>query len=753
MIRKLTWFLFLGCFILTAMAKDKAKVPAGPDYRESVPFISATVYANGTTLKGLALKVGTKQDEATVCFDTELLRVSAGWTGGFIQPVLLMSRGAYPTNIGNILFSSDVTPGWVVNGKYGDPREDRRGPLPRNLAHYHGIYPSDAGPLLSYTIGGTEVLEHIESKAGVFAREFELAKHDRPYQVLVAQIKESSVKGGKKLTLAQTGLDAEVEGLDGASWAVHDGHLYLQVPAAKSTQKFTLTIGKTGTLDAVKFATVDLKSLTKPHTPRWPEVLTMKGMRGLATGAYAVDTLPVPFDNPWHCDMLIAGLDFFSDGRAAVSTFHGDVWIVSGIDDKLQKVSWKRYASGIYHALGLKIVNDTVYVLGRDQITRLHDLNNDGEADFYENFNNDVWITQGFHEFAFDLQTDAQGNFYFAKAGPVNKGGRGFMQIVRNHGTLMKVAKDGSKLEVIATGLRAPNGIGISPDGQLTTGDNEGTWVPRCRINWVKPGGFYGVVDTSHMTPLPTDYDRPLCWLPKEVDNSSGCQVWVTSDKWGPLKGQMLHLAYGTCSLYLVLKEEVNGQMQGGVVRLPVNFDSGIMRARFNAKDGQLYVAGMKGWQTSAAKNGCVQRVRYTGKPLNLPVGLHVTKEGVAITFSDKLDKELANDSENFAVSEWNYIWSSSYGSPEISVHNPASLHPGSKGTEWTKDQLMLKQHDTMTVKSAKLSADGKTVFLTIPDMQPVMQMQIRYNLETADGAVLRQEIFNTINNLGMSRN
>ena len=67
---------------------------------------------------------------------------------------------------------------------------------------------------------------------------------------------------------------------------------------------------------------------------------------------------------------------------------------------------WRRFATGLYQAVGLKIIDGDIYVLGRDQITKLHDLNGDGEADFYENFNNDVQVTPGFHEFAFDLQTD-----------------------------------------------------------------------------------------------------------------------------------------------------------------------------------------------------------------------------------------------------------------------------------------------------------------------------------------------------------
>jgi hypothetical protein len=76
----------------------------------------------------------------------------------------------------------------------------------------------------------------------------------------------------------------------------------------------------------------------------------------------------------------------------------------------------------LFDPLGLKIVGDVVHTLGRDQITKLHDLDGDGEADRYECFNNDVLATPAFHEFAFDLQTDPEGNFYFAKAGPATIG-------------------------------------------------------------------------------------------------------------------------------------------------------------------------------------------------------------------------------------------------------------------------------------------------------------------------------------------
>ena len=134
----------------------------------------------------------------------------------------------------------------------------------------------------------------------------------------------------------------------------------------------------------------------------------------------------------------------------------------------------------------------------------------------------------------------------------------------------------------------------MGPNDELTSSDNEGNWVPRSRVNFMKAGGFYGHVHTAHTSTPPTDYDKPLFWLPHQVDNSSGGQVWVTSDKWGPFMGDMLHMSYGSCSLFKVMKEEVGGQVQGGAVRFPLNFESGIMRARFSPRDGQLYATGLR---------------------------------------------------------------------------------------------------------------------------------------------------------------
>ncbi len=494
-----------------------------------------------------------------------------------------------------------------------------------------------------------------------------------------------------------------------------------------------------------------LEALTRGGPARWEPSLVTRGRLGRGRGAYVVDTVGIPEENPWRSRMRLAAFDFFPGGtRAAVSTWNGDVWTVEGLDEDLDECRWKRFATGLFDPLGLKIVDGVVHVLGRDGITRLHDLDGDGEADFYECFNNEVLITKAFHEFAFDLQTDDEGNFYFAKAGPVRAGGRGFEKILPHHGCLLKVPKDGKGIEVFATGLRAPNGISIAPKGAMgttgvvaTSGDNEGTWMPQCRLNWITKGTFCGVPDTSHRDPRPKTYDDPICFIPWPQDNSGGGQVWVPDGRFGPFEGDLLHLSYGTCSLFKAMVQRDGDRVQGGVVRFPLSFASGIMRARFNERSGQLWVVGLKGWQTSAARIGCLQRVRYTGKPVHMPRRLFIGTHGIALTFTCELDPETAEDPESFSVKRWNYLWTSNYGSPEVSV-----AHPDRKAsTKGGKDRY--RSRDPMPVKSARLSKDRKTVWLELDDLKRVMQMEIRYNLDAKDGALLKDRVWLTVNWLG----
>ncbi len=74
--------------------------------------------------------------------------------------------------------------------------------------------------------------------------------------------------------------------------------------------------------------------------------------------------------------------------------------------------------------------------------------------------------------------------------------------------------------------------------------------------------------------------DLPLVYLPRGLDNSSGGQVYVDSDRWGPLQGLMVHTSFGANSHFLLLRDEVDGQAQGAAVPLVGEFLSGSHRGR-----------------------------------------------------------------------------------------------------------------------------------------------------------------------------
>lgn len=726
------------------------------------PFLSATIVApapgTNITNKGIAIKVG-RHAEGTVLFDTDLLRWSAGWTGGFLTLTGVAFDGKHGPNPrveGDLLFCTSPGPGWSsdTNGDFTDPRDRPFGPLSATHAKYRGLYLQGEKTIVSYTVGDSAVLEMpgivlLEGGGKILTRTFQIDRLKTKRAVLVADVTASVVPEAEKndafaivrtpsLAASDTmvGLIGAPEGAKLETLA--GGRVILRLPALPEGAIFTVAIWKGAPEDRSKFvawraaeaAPTELKSLLTGGPARWTQTIKTSGERGTGDGPYVVDTLTAPEENPYHSWLRFGGLDFFRDGhRALICTWSGDVWLVSGIDEGLQELTWKRFATGLFQPLGLRIVNDQVYVLGRDQITRLHDLNGDDEADFYECFNNDVVVSPSFHEFALDLQTDRAGNFYFAKGGAVRPGGRGWQVKTLHTGTVLRVSSDGSKLDVFATGVRAPNGLGMSPDDELTVADNEGTWTPTSRISFVKKGDFLGVVDLAQRAERPTNYGNPLVWLPHgEVDNSSGGQVWVTSERWGPFGGQMLHTSYGKSSLFLALHEQVDGLRQGGVVRFPLSFATGIMRARFNPEDGQLYVCGLKGWQTTAPRDGAFQRVRYTGKAVEMPNALHVKPDAIELGFTVALDPKSATDLQNFAVEQWNYRWTENYGSPEFSVMNPEE-----------------KGHDPVEVTGATLSADGKNLTLRIPGLKPVMQMKIKFLINSSAGHPLDYEIYNTI--------
>ncbi len=428
---------------------------------------------------------------------------------------------------------------------------------------------------------------------------------------------------------------------------------------------------------------------------QWPQWIETKGILGKQQ-PFATDTIELPFKNPYGTLFFITAHDFFSDGTAAIATMTGEVWLVRGIDEKLEKIRWKRFATGLNQPLGVKIVKDKLYVLGRDQITCLHDLNGDDEADYYECLMNKMETSPGGHDFIVGLESDGNGGWYFASG---NQG-------------VCRITSDGydEEVKVLATGFRNPNGLGISPDGKfITTSVQEGDWTPAtsiCQIELGKnEGAHFGAGGPKKGQPP----EPVLMYMPRGEDNSASSQAFITGDKWASLKGDgnFVHLSSGGGSAWLVMRQNVKGRWQGAAVKISGNFDSGPQAARFNPNDGHLYVNGMQGWGSYTPKDGCFQRVRFTGgenKPV--PVGFEARDNGVLLRFNQPVKEA---DASKFFAQCWNYRYSAAYGSPEYSLKYADT--PG---------------HDPLEVRSVQRLDGGKTLFLEIPQLIPASQVHLR---------------------------
>ena len=681
------------------------------------PFLASTLEIPGGRFpKGLAIRLG-ERGEGAVSFDTESCVLRAGWFGGFLK--------FDATRFGLLrapMIDGDIAFAFASNMRLA-------GFTPR----YGGLHLNGRRVVLEYTINERRVLDSpwIMNRDGLKAltRSMEFASSAAETKLVVGpggtNVTVASDSGVSRAVIQLTNNLVAMTVIGGdARLANEGGQLILRVPASGKVSQMNLRIWTGDKAMKPKFDALelpvskleDLQSWLNPGPARWLPELTTEGQRGPDTDILAVDTLTVPYDNPWKALMFLSGVDFTPDGAAYVSTIHGDVWRVTGLDDQLGKLHWKRFATGLFQPLGLKVRDGQVYVLGRDQITRLRDLNGDGEADFYENFCNLTKTSTGGHEYVTSLEKDDAGNFYFVDPQGAHR-----------------VSPDGRKLETLATGFRNPNGLGASPDGKIiTVAPQQGNWTPSSAICEIMPGGYYGYGGPKITSERPLGYDAPLCWIPHAVDNSSGSQVWVPPNLWGPLGGQMLHLLWGRCGLMLVLRDAVDGVPQGAVVPLPGRFLSGPQRGTFNPRDGHLYIAGSTGWQTSALKDGALQRVRFTGKSSTMPIGWHAQENGITLKFTQPLDRTAAQDPGSYGIHKWNYRYAAQYGSMDWSVADPEK-----------------EGHDEVMVKSARLMTDGTTVFLEIPGLRPVMQMEIKYNLNAADGKPLRSQFWLTVNRVG----
>ncbi|MEX2397439.1 MAG: DUF6797 domain-containing protein, partial [Balneolales bacterium] len=752
---------------------DFEQAEFAPFVEPDFPFITTSLDArdlgpaypsDNITARCLAVQLG---NDTRGCFDTDLLRWSAAWTGDSI-PMVTMAQVSYrdfynkdnqiPVLQEKPKVATGQYPGWMGSQpEFTDPRppspnpeEPSWGPLPDNLGRYNGVYVVGQDVVLSYTVKNTDIFEmpgSVTSGDEVgFTRTIQAGSREEDLTMVATDVSDgaesevnednvayiySGSNADSVTALALIGPDAELRIIDNRYATVY-------LPTGGESLNIKLIswrgpVSKTDQFQQMITETVELPDFQEGGSALWTESVKTRGSLSPDTSAYVTDQLTLPIPNPWSRNVRAVDMDFFTDNRAAVVTFDGDVWMVEGIDQELQNLQWRRFASGMYEPQSLEIVDDAIYVYGKDGITRLNDLNDDGVADYYENFSNLMTQSIESREWANDMVADPDGGFYVAKGAALDMGPQSSEPVIsgvragsRHSGSITKVSPDGRDIKFYATGFRGPY-LGIHPEsGVLTASDQQGHHVPSTPLLLVEEGDYYGVPATAHRDPVP-EITPPLAWIPHNVDQSAISQAWITGDRMGPLNGDLINLSYGRPGLFRVLIDSTDNTLQGGVSLIEANYPAPTMKGVMNPLDGQLYITGFTLWGSRSQGVSAVSRLRYTGLPSTLPAGFKAREGGIIINFDVELDEETVADPQNYRVERWNYQRTGEYGSGHFKLD-------GTPGQEY------------LPVTSAHLSEDKKSILLAVPNIEEVMQMQLSFQVNTTDGTPIDDSIYFSVN-------
>jgi uncharacterized cupredoxin-like copper-binding protein/glucose/arabinose dehydrogenase len=459
---------------------------------------------------------------------------------------------------------------------------------------------------------------------------------------------------------------------------------------------------------------------------------------------YRLSAVPIPEG----VVLEVGGLETLPDGRLAVSTRRGEVWIVE--NPSLAGGALPHYslfASGLHEPLGLAYRDGALYMAQRGELTRLRDLDGDGRADRYEALA--TWPLSGnYHEYSFGPVFAPNGDMIVT----LNLGWIGYgASLARWRGWALRITPDG-EVTPFATGLRSPAGFAFNLDGDLFYAENQGDWVGSGGISVMNPGDFEGNPaglrwtddprSPIHLRPedIPdTDEPKfevakrvkglrtPAVWFPHGVMgiSTSGMLVDSTRGAFGPFAGQFFVGDQGQSKVMRVFLEKVDGVYQGAVFPFREGFASGVLREVWGT-DGSMYV-GMtsRGWDATGRAPYGLQRLVWTGKTPFEAQKAEARPDGFEITFTKPIYRAAASDPSLYHVSSFIYQYHHEYGSPIIGL-------------------------DSLRVRGVSVSRDARSVRIAVDGLREGYIHEIHLGaLSSADGVPLLHDVmYYTLNRI-----
>ncbi|NRF39491.1 plastocyanin/azurin family copper-binding protein [Pedobacter foliorum] len=407
---------------------------------------------------------------------------------------------------------------------------------------------------------------------------------------------------------------------------------------------------------------------------------------------FPIVTIPIPKE----VALEVGGMTFLPNDELAVATRRGEVWIITNPYMKDgQQPKYRLFAHGMHEILGLSYIKGDLYLTQRAELTRLRDLDGDGEADEYRTMYS--WPLSGnYHEYAYGPMLDKDGNMVVT----LNLGWIGFGESMSKwHGWMLKFTPD-FKMKPFATGFRSPAAFALNNSGDIFYAENQGDWVGSGSITHVEEGDFVGnpagliwadqpdspvklrkkdIPDTGEpkydVAKRVPGLKTPSVWIPHSImgNSTSGILSYSDNGNMGPFKGQLFVGDQAQSKISRVFLEKVKGVYQGMVFPFREGFSSGILRMNWGSDGSMLVGMTSRGWSSTGKEEYGLQRLTWSGV---MPFEVQTVKaqpDGFELEFTMPVDEKTARNAGSYKLSTFTYKYHHIYGSPVIN-QSPRSI-------------------------------------------------------------------------------
>jgi len=368
--------------------------------------------------------------------------------------------------------------------------------------------------------------------------------------------------------------------------------------------------------------------------------------------------------------IMPTALAWLPDGRLALTSLKGQVWVLSDSDGDGLPDSPVLFAEGLAAPYGVVADGNDLLVSHKPEVLRLRDRDADGRADEFTVLAAGWGYSDDYHDWTAGLVRDSRGDLYVGLGSDYSQKGRA-ADNDRWRGTVLRLDASG-RIEPFAYSMRFPMGLAVDDRDRLFATDNQGVQNTWNELNHLQRGRHYGV-PSRHDTAAGVVAESPALMIPHPWTRSVNAVAFFPRDyPVRDLAGQGVGCEYDTQCLIRFSLQEVDGVMQGACYRfsrLPGAGEQsellGPIACGFSA-DGGLWIGSIRdsGWQ-GAGNTGCLEVLRPTGGRLNGIREIRAVSGGFEVDFFERLPGGIGGRPEDWDVQSATRVWKGSYATAD----------------------------------------------------------------------------------------